>query len=109
MYRHTIICKHVKHAINFCCGMQVSLAKPPSRAVGHHSHEEKIEQLQAELEVKNQMLSEVKKHLREAVEREEALQALSKDGQVRTLACETFGGVWIRALYTCSSSSQFRL
>lgn len=41
-----------------------------------------MEMLRAELEVKNQMLSEVKGHLKEAAVRERQLQALSQDTQV---------------------------
>ncbi len=77
-YAHTFN-RHVMRLSLLC---QVSSAKPPSKPVGHSSHEERLELLRAELEVKSQMLSEVKKHLREAAERERHLQALSQDAQV---------------------------
>ena len=48
-----------------------------------------MEILQAEVEKKNRMLLEVKKHLREAAEREKQLKTISQDSQVR-VAC---GGV----------------
>ena len=48
-----------------------------------------MEILQAEVEKKNRMLLEVKKHLREAAEREKQLKTVSHDSQVR-VAC---GGV----------------
>ena len=52
-----------------------SLLQEQVRAVtGRDSHglEEEVERLQAEVEVKTRMLQEVKRHLREAVERERA-------------------------------------
>ena len=41
-----------------------------------------MEILQAEVEKKNHMLLEVKKHLREAAEREQQLKTISDDAQV---------------------------
>ena len=41
-----------------------------------------MEILQAEVEKKNRMLLEVKKHLREAAEREKQLKTISHDSQV---------------------------
>jgi len=41
-----------------------------------------VEILQAEVEKKNRMLLEVKKHLREAAEREQQLKTISEDAQV---------------------------
>ena len=46
--------------------------------------------LQAEVEKKNQMLSEVKKHLREAAERERQLMAMSQDSQVECYCPHSF-------------------
>lgn len=60
-----------------------------SKEEGHSGWEERVEILQAEVEKKNRMLLEVKKHLREAAEREKQLKTISHDSQVR-VAC---GGV----------------
>ena len=52
-----------------------SLLQQQVRAVagkGSHGSEEEVERLQVEVEVKTRMLQEVKRHLREAVERERA-------------------------------------
>ena len=48
----------------------------------HSKHEEQMEVLQAELEKKTHMLLEVKKHLREAAEREQRLQEVAQDPKV---------------------------
>ena len=45
-------------------------------------YEERIERLQVELEKKTSMLLEVRRHLREAVEREKQLKSLSTDPQL---------------------------
>lgn len=49
---------------------------------GREDLEVRVEQLQAELEKKTTMLMEVKKHLKEAAEREKQLKSLSSDAQV---------------------------
>ena len=49
-----------------------------------------MEILQAEVEKKNRMLLEVKKHLREAAEREQQLKTISGDSQVGK-SCWKFG------------------
>ena len=53
-------------------------ARPPKS----HDYEERIERLQVELEKKTSMLLEVRRHLREAVEREKQLKSLSADPQL---------------------------
>ena len=53
-----------------------------SKEEGHSGCEERVEILQAEVEKKNRMLLEVKKHLREAAEREKQLKTISHDSQV---------------------------
>ena len=56
--------------------------QPYSKGEGHSGYEERVEILQAEVEKKNHMLLEVKKHLREAAEREQQLKTISDDAQV---------------------------
>ena len=53
-----------------------------SKEEGHSGCEERVEILQAEVEKKNRMLLEVKKHLKEAAEREKQLKTISHDSQV---------------------------
>ena len=53
-------------------------ARPPKS----RDYEERIERLQVELEKKTSMLLEVRRHLREAVEREKQLKSLSADPQL---------------------------
>lgn len=50
---------------------------------GHGELEVKVEQLQAEVEKKTTMLMEVKRHLKEAAEREKELKDISSDAQVK--------------------------
>ena len=45
-------------------------------------YEERIERLQVELEKKTSMLLEVRRHLREAIEREKLLKSLNADPQL---------------------------
>lgn len=54
---------------------------------GHGDLEVKVEQLQAEVEKKTTMLMEVKKHLKEAAERERQLKDLTADSQVCDRVC----------------------
>lgn len=56
--------------------------QPYSKGEGHSGYEERVEILQAEVEKKNRMLLEVKKHLREAAEREQQLKTISDNAQV---------------------------
>ena len=51
-----------------------------------------MEILQAEVEKKNRMLLEVKKHLREAAEREKQLKTISHDSQVGIVCVCVSGG-----------------
>ena len=54
-----------------------------------------MEILQAEVEKKNRMLLEVKKHLREAAEREKQLKTISHDSQVGVMCVYVSGGSYI--------------
>lgn len=56
-------------------------ARPKSRDQSRN-YEERVERLQVELEKKTSMLLEVRRHLREAVEREKLLKSLSADPQL---------------------------
>lgn len=55
-----------------------------SREGGRGELEVKVEQLQAEVEKKTTMLMEVKRHLKEAAEREKELKGISSDAQVNS-------------------------
>ena len=55
--------------------------RPKSRDQSR-DYEERVERLQVELEKKTSMLLEVRRHLREAVEREKLLKSLSTDPQL---------------------------
>lgn len=78
----------------------------------HSKHEEQVEVLQAELEKKTHMLLEVKKHLREAAEREQRLQEATQDPKVSCLTLLSFYILFIfeifivvREIY-CSSQGE---
>ena len=62
--------------------LSLSREKRGGTPTRHTKLEEQVETLQAELEKKTHMLFEVKKHLREAAEREQRLQEVSMDPKV---------------------------
>jgi len=64
-----------------------------SKEEGHSGCEERVEILQTEVEKKNRMLLEVKKHLREAAEREKQLKTISHDSQVGIM-CVLWWTTW---------------
>ena len=66
-----------------------------SKEEGHSGCEERVEILQAEVEKKNRMLLEVKKHLREAAEREKQLKTISHDSQVGIMCVYVSGGSYL--------------
>ena len=62
---------------------------------GRGELEVKVEQLQAEVEKKTAMLMEVKRHLKEAAEREKEIKNISSDAQVTSYVPLPTETVWL--------------
>ena len=87
---HDVECFNKSASISKMSSLLSDASPHASHGVERGEFEIRVEQLQAEVEKKTTMLIEVKRHLKEAAERERELKELSSDVQVDTSSSCTY-------------------